>query len=255
MSSCTDRPGRTSRAISTTWPSGSSGKTRSRPPRSSWPDAGGCASAQAELDKWQGVENKKGAGQLTAFVIEPFFWSNVAPKSQCFKRKPATEIERRECDDLSEMTWRHRSPTISCLYTRAGGSSEHILQDVAVYWYGARPQAVEAERLLKRSHSHPVLAVGDSRIDCPATKAEADATARRYETRLASLRATVPQAPPDVALPGSEWKRQQQEKYDAKQSETAAKLLRAFPIEGPYATTIHSPDQEKPVHRMKCAIL
>jgi hypothetical protein len=208
---------------------------------------------EAQVKEVRYILFKKGAGLLGALVVTPFFWSDVAPKSQCFKRAATAEIERRECDDLSEMTWRLRSPILSCLYTRPGGTQEN-LHDFTMYWYDQRPKAAEAEHLLKRSHTHPVLVVGDPRTDCPATKAEADATKRRYDTQLASLRARVPQVPPDVVLPGSEWRKQQQDRYDAKRKETLTTALRTFPIEGHYATEARF-EPEQFVHRMRCSIV
>jgi hypothetical protein len=73
---------------------------------------------------------------------------------------------------------------------------------------------VDPKRLLARASNHPVLTVGEPRIQCPLTRREAEQTKAVWVAKLARLRAETPQIVEKIALPESEWRKQQREEYE-----------------------------------------
>jgi len=180
---------------------------------------------------------KKAVGVLDGFTIQYFNSEYVAPENQCHSvHRTLGEVERRECEDYYEYEARYRDPMLFCYYTRQGGSREE-LHDVAMYWYGRRPEYADPDALLTRSHAHPVLRLGEPRADCPATKADADRIGEKYAAALKARMAAVPQIPAGTVLPESDWVHKRQEDYDAKYKDrtNAIDALDGFPLEGVYS--------------------
>jgi hypothetical protein len=187
--------------------------------------------AKFKEDKSSGIirltTRKKGIDVVGFVTIQSFFWNGVVPSSNCFSgQKPRSEIERRICDDLSTLSFKERPPILSCQYTEAGLMASDPFAG-SLYWYGSRDAYVDPKRLLARASNHPVLTVGEPRIQCPLTRREAEQTKTEWVAKVARLRTETPQIDEKVALPESDWRKQQREEYekrfekDSQRSESA----------------------------------
>ena len=197
---------------------------------------------------------KQGTGNLGGLIVKRFLQAEELPASTCQNYGVRhTEVERRVCDDIYELTARfRRPPVLVCLYTRPGGTQADD-HDFKLYWYNKRPVFVEPTRLLPRSHSHSLLQIEDPRTDCAATKGEADQISKTYSVKLANLRSEIPQISGDVILPESEWMRERQKRYEEESEAKRTALMARFPVEGHYSTLTVSKNSNKQV-RGRCRV-
>lgn len=181
--------------------------------------------------------DKKSAGQLLGFEVR---WNNdtyYAPGNNCTSVGAThTEVQRRECEDISEMRMpQYGGYMLSCFYGFAGGSNNKYV-DQSLFWYGSRPERADPERLLKRSYTNPILVFADPRTTCPGTKTEADTLQAQYQAKLDKIKGSVPQIPESTVLPIYDWIKERQDAAAARyeQIKRAGKLLLSQPIVGVY---------------------
>lgn len=143
------------------------------------------------------------AGSLLQAAVEEFFWQLVDPDSMCVGRNAAkTGIAGRICSDI--MIVQTINPAIlTCAYEKGDGTQLQF-----AYWYGERPTSesepkdpMSPANLLKHSHHHLLLFIGDPRIECPASFEKAEQIDHEFRMKLASLTGLVEEAPADAELP------------------------------------------------------
>ena len=199
-------------------------------------------------------KNKKAV--LNTFGYMKFFTLYVDPAGKtehCFRGNASKdEVSLRVCDDMIEMNFRFIPILILCDYSAPDLDNAQLKGD-EIYWYVERPENADVTRLIERSHSHPLLRVGNARTDCPATRDEAHNIQAKYNAQITNLRSKTPEIA--IALPRSEWRQQEQEKFEAKQNEFFNQIFTTFPLEGRYRKSTFKYGDLNQLSKSLCTII
>lgn len=143
---------------------------------------------------------KRGIGHLFQVEVEYFRHRNVVRSNCQTVRGVRSELERRGCEDLMDLTYESDSLMLTCWYTREGSLHERGSKPFRA-WYRERPERADPGYLLERLHGHPLLLLNDGREACPATWTEAERVEAQYQNSLTALRADIAQVPLTTVLP------------------------------------------------------
>jgi len=176
---------------------------------------------------------------LDEITVRDFHFSLVDAYSRCFDAgDPAGQIERRVCADFDDMNWLYEERTVLvCSYV---GERENRPMPTHIFWYAKRPGLADGKNLLRRSHSHPLLRIGEPRLECPADLNAANRLLQDRQRALAKLRTREPQVPAGEQIPRPEWQQQlvteRQDRHKARQARLKARheAMETFPVEGVY---------------------
>jgi len=173
--------------------------------------------AEKDVREVRFLSNKKTNGYLIETAVTPLVPSiHLRPGDfdSCInvRGKDRKEGLKRTCEDQSEIG-RFNPYVLLCGY-RATTPTNRLARTYAIYWYNKRVPLAEYDYLLKRHQQHPLLAIGEARTDCPATKAASAETDRDYQSSLVALRQQHPQTPFTSALPESAWLRERREAHE-----------------------------------------
>ncbi len=196
--------------------------------------------------------SKRSAGTLNEVAFLNFHHSEAAAFTKCFSLdRPTDEVGRRICDDLVDL-WQFYEERTLMICSYQGQEASHM--PPYLYWFGARPEGAAPERLLSRSHNHPVLSIAGIRDNCPATRGDADEVEAAWSEQLASLRTAHPEQPASVRMPRPDWIQKQIDERQARHDANYARLqegkkaLASFPVQGryrlenPHGTTVRTAD-------------